>query len=110
MIADLTAGTMSDTRIQELLRWADSRGMSAAIYAILRTATQTDHLIPLLALLEPPQAEEQTQLDRIVTLLEQIADSQLRLEHRILAVESALAARHGTSPRPSANARAGSQT
>ena len=108
-IAALTEGTMPDDRIQEAMRSRDSRGLDPTTYAVLRTARRTEALTPLLALLDPPEAKEQTQLDQVIALLEAIAEAQLRLEARLVAIESRVAARSVASLPPPAPARPASR-
>ena len=109
-IAEMTEGTMPDARIQETLRATDSRGMNPTSYAVLRTARRTESLTALLTLLDPPEAREQTQIDQVLRLLEAIAEAQLRLEARMVALESRLTARSMASPQPSAPAKTGSRS
>ena len=98
-IREVLAGTEDPALLREL----DRRGMSASTYALLQAATATDDLRPLLTLLEPPETREETQLDQILALLQQIAESQIRTERRMLAVESMLVASPGASPSRSAS-------
>ena len=109
-ISALTEGTMSDDRIRETLHGTDSRGMTPTSYAVLRTARRTESLTALLTLLDPPEAREQTPIDQVLRLLEAIAEAQLRLEARMVAIESRLTARSMASPQPSAPARTGSRS
>jgi len=60
-------------------------------------------------LLDPPEAKEQTQLDQVIALLEAIAEAQLRLEARLVAIESRVAARSVASLPPPAPARPASR-
>lgn len=50
-------------------------------------------------LLDPPEKQEESQMDKVITLLEAISESQVRTEHRLLRLESALAAKVGISVR-----------
>lgn len=109
-IAALTEGTTPDATIQDAMRTRDSRGLDPTSYAVLRTARRTEALTPLLALLDPPEKGEQTQLDQVVALLEGIAEAQLRLETRMVAIECRLAASSRVSPLPPLPGRPGSRT
>ena len=109
-IAEMTDGVMPDAKIQEALRSRDSRGLDPTTYAVLMTARRTEALTPLLALLDPPEAKEQTQLDQVIALLEAIAEAQLRLEARLVAIESRVAVRSMASLPPSLPARPGSRS
>jgi len=109
-IAEMTEGTMPDAKIQDALRATDSRGMNATSYAVLRTARRTESLTALLTLLDPPEAKEQTQIDQVIALLEGIAEAQLRMEKRLVALESRLAASSRASPSPPLLARPGSRS
>ena len=109
-IAEMTEGTMSDDQIRETLRGTDSRGMTPTSYAVLRTARRTESLTALLSLLDPPEAREQTQIDQVIALLEGIAEAQLRMEARMVALECRLAGRSVDSPPPPAPARTGSRS
>ena len=109
-VSALTEGVMSDDRIQEALRFRDSRGLDPTSFAVLRTARRTESLTPLLALLDPPEAKEQTQLDQVLRLLEAIAEAQLRMEQRMVALECRLAGRFAASPLPPLPGRPGSRT
>jgi len=106
----MTEGTMPDAKIQDALRATDSRGMNATSYAVLRTARRTESLTALLTLLDPPEAKEQTQIDQVIALLEGIAEAQLRMEKRLVALESRLAASSRASPSPPLLARPGSRS
>ena len=108
-VSALTEGVMPDDRIQAALRTTDSRGMNATSFAILRTACRTESLAALLTLLDPPEAQEQTQLDQVVALLESIAAAQIRTEARLVAIESRLAERSVDSPPRPPPARPGSR-
>ena len=92
-----------------MLRETDRRGLAPVQYAALQAATAADSLLPLLSLLEPPQAKETSQLDQIVTLLETIAESQVRTERRLVELESRLAGRASALPPPSKTEAAASQ-
>lgn len=83
------------------LRMLDRRGLGPVHFAAIQAATTADSLLPLLRLLEPPQAEETSQLDQVVTLLEMIAESQARLERRLVEIESRLVGPQHASPPPS---------
>ncbi len=100
LIADLLAGTMTDERIREMLPKRDARGMDALVFSALRAARIGQDLTALLGLLEPPSAKEKTELDVMVTLLERIAESQIRIERRLDALESAGTARSAVWQRP----------
>ena len=101
---------MPDDRIQEALRFRDSRGLDPTSYAVLRTARRTESLTALLSLLDPPEKAEQTQLDQVISLLEGIAETQLRMEKRLVSLESRLAARSVALPPPLAPARPSSRS
>ena len=88
-----------------ILRAVDRKGMTSAQYALLRTAATADELRALLSLLEPPDGAEQTGLDRILTLLETVAESQIRIEARLAALGSAIASLAAASPDVSGRAR-----
>lgn len=91
-----------------MLRETDRRGLAPVQYAALQAATAADSLLPLLSLLEP-QERETSQLDQIVTLLETIAESQVRTERRLVELESRLAGRASASPPPSRTEAAASR-
>jgi hypothetical protein len=93
---DLVKEILAGTADPNLIREADRKGLNAVTFAALKAAAQADSLAPLLQLLDPPDREETTQLDKVVTLLEAIAESQGRLERRLARLESALAARSST--------------
>ena len=109
-IASLTEGTMPDDRVQEALRGTDSRGMTPTSYAVLRTARRTESLTALLTLLDPPENAEQTQIDQVLQLLEGIAEAQLRMEKRLVSIESRLAGRFVASQPQQASARPSSRS
>lgn len=83
-----------------LLTGIDRKGLSAAQFALLRTAATADDLRQLLALLDPPDENEQTQLDQILGLLETIAEGQLRVEAQLAVLGSAVAGLRASSPQP----------
>ncbi len=83
-----------------MLRETDRRGLAPVQYAAIQAATAVDSLLPLLTLLEP-QEKETSQLDQVIQLLEQIAESQSRLERRVVEIESRLAGRASALPQPS---------
>lgn len=99
-IAQLTEGVMEDEKIQQALRTRDARGLDPVAFAALRTARTTQDLTALLALLDPPQAEEKGQLDQVLDLLTAIAEAVARIEQRQVALESRLAVRSAASPTP----------
>ena len=84
-----------------MLRTLDRRGLGPIQFAALQSAIATDSLLPLLALLEPPQEKETSQLDQIIALLKQVAESQIRTERRLVELESRLAGKASPSPQPS---------
>ena len=92
-----------------LLRETDRRGLSPIAFAAFQAAMTSDSLLPLLSLLEPKEAET-SQLDKVVTLLEQIAQSQIRIERRLVELESRPAVRALASPQPSRPAGAALRT
>ena len=106
-ISEMTEGTLPDAKIQDALHTRDARGMDPTSYAVLRTARRTESLM---SLLEPPEKAEETQIDQILALLEAIAAAQLRMEERMVALESRLAGRSAASPPPSVPARTGSRS
>ena len=93
-----------------VLRETDRRGLAPVQYAAIQAATAADSLLPLLSLLEPPQERETSQLDLVVTLLEAIAESQARLERRLVEIESRLAGPPRDSPQPSKTGAAASRS
>ncbi|TPG37936.1 hypothetical protein EAH89_29760 [Roseomonas nepalensis] len=98
----LLAGVMPDQ--PTALREVDMLGMTPGMSAMLRAATQTDSLLPLLDLLEPKASEEPSKVDQILDLLQQVASSQLRQEKALAVIGQRLAVleqRTGGSPMPS---------
>ena len=83
-----------------LLRETDRRGLSPIAYAAFQGALTSDRLLPLLDLLEPKEGET-SQLDLVVKLLETIAESQARIERRVVEIEFRLAGEASASPPPS---------
>lgn len=81
-----------------ILRETDPRGLAPIQFAAIQAATTADLLLPLLSLLEPPQEQEKSQIDQIIVLLETIAESQSRLERRLVEIESRLAGPQRDSP------------
>jgi len=57
--------------------------------AALSAASKVDSLTPLLDLLEPKQGES-SQVENMLSLLEKIAESQIRLESKLVALERKL--------------------
>jgi len=92
-----------------MLRETDRRGLAPVQYAAIQASTAADSLLPLLSLLEP-QEKETSQLDQVIQLLEQIAESQARLERRVVEIESRLAGRASASPQPSKPGAAASRS
>ncbi len=66
----------------------DRKGFSPALWATLQTAIGIERATAMLAkLTAPPQPKEESQIDQMVTLLEGIAEAQIRMERRQVAVE-----------------------
>ena len=106
-VGNLLAGVLTPQQAKELLSATDRKGLGLVTYAALKGGENTDKLLPLLSLLEPPQQQEQTQLDQIIALLEAVAASQIRTEESqartekmIRQIGSALAGKPKASPRP----------
>jgi hypothetical protein len=81
-LRDIEMGTVP----HETLREVDSKGMSPVTFAMIHAATAADSLLPLRALLEPPEGE--SRLQQILDLLTAVAESQIRIERRLTALES----------------------
>lgn len=108
-IEDLREIVAAVTDGPSLLRETDRRGLAPVQYAALQAATATDSLLPLLSLLEPKESET-SQLDLVIKLLESIAESQIRIERRVVEIESRLAGRPSASQQPSKPAAAASRS
>jgi hypothetical protein len=70
----------------EMLRELDARGFSPVTFAAIMSALQTDSLLPLLSLLEPPKGET-SKIDVLIEAVEKVLDSQKRIESRLAAIE-----------------------
>lgn len=81
----------------EQLRTADRKGLLPVSFVAMRAATAADALLPLLELLEPPSEADASKLDLVLTLLERIAESQIDIGQRLVAIESKLAGTRTTS-------------
>ena len=103
-IREVLAGTTDP----EILRAVDRKGMSSSQFALLQTAATADDLRRLLSLLEPPDEAEPSGLDRILTLLETIAEGQIRIETRLAALEHVTGLRAAVSPNAPGRARSAS--
>jgi hypothetical protein len=79
----------------ETLREVDGKGMSPATFAMIHAATAADSLLPLRELLEPPEGE--SKLQQVIDLLTAVAESQIRIERRLTALESRTARPSGSS-------------
>ena len=79
-------GHRDGTVSAETLRVVDSKGMLPATFAMIHAATAADSLLPLRELLEPPEGE--SKLQQVIDLLTAIAESQIRIERRLVAIES----------------------
>ncbi len=105
-IEEILTGEVEDGQVLERLRTADRKGLSPTSFAALKAAATADSLTPLLALLDPPTEQETSSIDLVLTLLERVAESQLRIEQRLGAIESRLGAQPLASPRqPTASVR-----
>lgn len=70
----------------------DRKGLTSATAAALIAAVQSDKLLPLLDLLTPTPTEN-AQMKLLLDLVEKIAESQIRIESRLAALESRLVGR-----------------
>jgi hypothetical protein len=95
---DPIRAVLDGTEDPTILAGTDRKGMTAAQFAILKAATTADDLKALLALLDPPERQEASQIDRLLTLMEATAEAVVRIEQRLQRVESRLAAPSGASP------------
>ena len=105
-LREISALTVRDPAA--LLRETDRRGLSPIAFAAFQGALTSDRLLPLLDLLEP-QEKETSQLEQVIQLLETIAESQVRIERRVVEIESRLAGRASASPPPSKSAAVASR-
>jgi hypothetical protein len=110
-VSKILDGVLTPEQARALLNSFDRKGLNPITFAALQGAKASDKLLSLLQLLEPPTKAEESQLDQVVKLLEQIAASQIRIEEtqgrqeRMLRqIGSALAGRANTSPRRSGTA------
>lgn len=94
---DPIRAVLDGTEDPTILAGTDRKGMTAAQFAILKAATTADDLRALLALLDPPERQEASQIDRLLTLMEATAEAVVRIEQRLQRVESRLAAPSGAS-------------
>ena len=89
-VAKLLAGVLSPEQARAFLHTFDRKGLNPVTFAALKGAETSDRLLALLQLLEPPEAQEQSQMDQVVGLLEQIAASQTRVEESVARQEHLL--------------------
>ena len=76
----------------------DRKGLNATTYAVLQAAAATDSLLQLLDLLQ--ESEESSKIDQVITLLEQIGASQIRIERRLFVIESTIGRLSASSTPP----------
>ena len=94
-LSALATSSMPRDKASALYALRTQLGLTPLQWATLKSATNTDALMPLLGLLEAPEGPGP--LERIVELLEQVAESQVRLEQRLGAVERMMLATSGIS-------------
>ena len=87
-ITDLR-GVLDGTLPPERAREADHRGLSMTTYSAMKAAVTTNALLLLLDLLDPT-TEGASQIDTVISLLQAIAASQLRIEAASSRTEAAL--------------------
>ena len=80
ILDQILAGTLSLEDARRILNTYDRKGLTPVSYAALTAARNTESLLELKSLLDPPKAEEQSQMDLVLDLLERIALSQVRAE------------------------------
>jgi len=90
VVDKILAGTMETSESREILQTFDRKGLSPVGYAALVAAKNTDDLLALKALLDPPKEGEKASLDQVVELLTQIAASQARQAETLAAVQARL--------------------
>lgn len=80
LVDEILAGTISREEAKRILHTADPKGLTPIGYAALSAARDAHSLLALTALLDPPKAEEQSQMDLVLDLLERLTLSQVRAE------------------------------
>ena len=80
LLDEILAGTVEPEEIRRILNRVDRKGLTPVSYAALTAARNSEDLLALRALLDPPQKEEQSQMDLVLELLERIGASQVRAE------------------------------
>ncbi len=115
LVTQILAGEIETEQTRRLLGTPDRKGLTPVSFAVMAAAKNTAELLALKALLDPPAPQEQSQMDQVLDLLEQIATSQARVEEsqarqeRLLRqIASALGGRPKASPQPQDATRTGS--
>ena len=85
----MLGGRVGPDQLPAMQRDPDAVGLTLGTTALLRAATQTDSLLPLLELLEPAQGE--SKIDILIETLERIAETQLRLEEKLDRIVAGMA-------------------
>lgn len=99
-LAAVLDGTASEEVRRALLSGEpDRKGLRPTAFALLRAAIDAEATRQAVAELSQPTAQEETQLDRVTALLEAVAESQVRIEQRLAAIESRLGVQAGASRR-----------
>ena len=92
VLDEILAGSMDLGEARKLLATTDRHGLSPVSFAVLSAARDAHSLLELKQLLEPTEADQETQMDQMVKLLEQIAKSQVRIEETLARHEQILRA------------------
>lgn len=99
-MAQILTGTATPELLQAVAReQRDRRGLSPTQTAALIAAKASEEASAKLDTLLAPPEQETSQLQVIVDLLARIAESQVRMERRLAALESRLAGPPSVSPR-----------
>lgn len=81
-------GVLDGSSPPEQAREADRRGLSMVNYGAMEAAVAANALLPLLNLLDPKTTEGASKIDVVISLLEAIAASQLRMEKMLSTLVS----------------------
>jgi hypothetical protein len=90
-VEKILSGTISPKEARDLLQTHDRKGLTPIGFGVLEAAQNSNKLLSLLSLLEPPESTEKASLEQVVDLLTKVAENQARQDQMLTAALSKLA-------------------